>query len=405
MLPLEERLMDAARDVCLRLNDQLTDCNSLQRLSETVERAVETALGVQCCTLLVLQEGGILQRWAEHKGRAPTLAPHLCLSFDRAAQELPPLADLQMRTAVDQHGGIASVDAAAMQVATLDDDDLVGDLVGPLDITPSPGPLTQRGLGGCGAVGGGDSQPPASRPASRPGSELPGARGLSGGGSLESARLRQDYLHAERLLSAPVSVRGATPLVSARQVHTPSRARRPPPMGGSPVAPELGFDSGGGEACADADRPQTRESDGRPHTRESLRTSISSISEPPLDHHALAVPLIALEAPSRPCGQLLGCVHLRGGPLPASLLLEPLRLIASHLAARLRAAIHNQRLARLSSRFGLLPPRLGVAQATRLILRAATELVPSHEAQLHYLEAEMRVLWRVAADGTLTRCP
>merc|ERR1740130_2549054 len=73
MLPLEERLMDAARDVCLRLNDQLTDCNSLQRLSETVERAVETALGVQCCTLLVLQEGGILQRWAEHKGRAPTL--------------------------------------------------------------------------------------------------------------------------------------------------------------------------------------------------------------------------------------------------------------------------------------------------------------------------------------------
>ena len=40
--PLEERLMDAARDVCLRLNEQLTDCNSLQRLSETVERAVES---------------------------------------------------------------------------------------------------------------------------------------------------------------------------------------------------------------------------------------------------------------------------------------------------------------------------------------------------------------------------
>ena len=43
MLPLEERLMDAARDVCLRLNDQLTDCNSLQRLSETVERAAARA--------------------------------------------------------------------------------------------------------------------------------------------------------------------------------------------------------------------------------------------------------------------------------------------------------------------------------------------------------------------------
>ena len=42
MLPLEERLMDAARDVCLRLSDQLTDCHSFQRLSETVERAAES---------------------------------------------------------------------------------------------------------------------------------------------------------------------------------------------------------------------------------------------------------------------------------------------------------------------------------------------------------------------------
>ena len=46
---------------------------------------VETALGVQCCTLLVLQKGGRLQRWSEHKGRAPTLAPHLCLTFEQAA--------------------------------------------------------------------------------------------------------------------------------------------------------------------------------------------------------------------------------------------------------------------------------------------------------------------------------
>ena len=52
MLPLEERLMDAARDVCLRLSDQLTDCHSFQRLSETVERAAEsqgeTKPGVAC---------------------------------------------------------------------------------------------------------------------------------------------------------------------------------------------------------------------------------------------------------------------------------------------------------------------------------------------------------------------
>ena len=66
---------------------------------------METALGVQCCTLLVLQEGSRLQRWSEHKGRAPTLAPHLCLTFEQAADQLPPLADLQMRAAVDHHGG------------------------------------------------------------------------------------------------------------------------------------------------------------------------------------------------------------------------------------------------------------------------------------------------------------
>ena len=51
---------------------------------------------------------------------------------------------------------------------------------------------------------------------------------------------------------------------------------------------------------------------------------------------------IRLQDASRPCGQLLGCVHLRGGPLPASLLLAPLHLIASHLTALLRATIHNQ---------------------------------------------------------------
>ena len=105
-------------------------------------------------------------------------------------------------------------------------------------------------------------------------------------------------------------------------------------------------------------------------------------------------------------------MHLRGGPLPATLLLAPLRLIAAHLAALLRntihqqelttyyllrttyylllttyylllttyyllltayclllttyylllTTIHQQRLARLASRFGLLPPRLDVAQ-------------------------------------------
>ena len=31
--------------------------------------------------------------------------------------------------------------------------------------------------------------------------------------------------------------------------------------------------------------------------------------------------------------------------------------------------------------------------------------MPSHEAQLHYLDAEMQVLWREAADGSVTRCP
>ena len=46
--------MDAAREVCLWLGDQLTDCSSLQHLSETAERGVETetVLGVQRCTLL-----------------------------------------------------------------------------------------------------------------------------------------------------------------------------------------------------------------------------------------------------------------------------------------------------------------------------------------------------------------
>ena len=114
--------MDAARAVCLRLNDQLTDCASLQHLSETAERAVETALGVQRCTLLVLQEPDTLQRWSEQRPRrAPTLAPHLCLSLEQAAEDLPPLAGLHLSATMHSHGGIASVDDAALQVATPED--------------------------------------------------------------------------------------------------------------------------------------------------------------------------------------------------------------------------------------------------------------------------------------------
>lgn len=88
LVPLEDRVMDAAREAVLLLTEQLADCSDLQRLSETVERTVEAALGVERCTMLVLHQE-TLQVWSEQRPRrASGLAPRHCLSLEQAAQRV-----------------------------------------------------------------------------------------------------------------------------------------------------------------------------------------------------------------------------------------------------------------------------------------------------------------------------
>ena len=97
LVPLEDRVMDAAREAVLLLTEQLADCANLQRLSETVERTVEAALGVERCTMLVLHQE-TLQVWSEQRPRrASGLAPRHCLSLEQAAQRVRRLR-LQPRT-------------------------------------------------------------------------------------------------------------------------------------------------------------------------------------------------------------------------------------------------------------------------------------------------------------------